>query len=238
MKTILMIIVLSIGLIGWLWPRNKAPLSSPIIIVMVILFLSVVALQLFIERTEVREQAKLKYSGTLETKSKVLLSPEKKSLPKFEFGNSGAILVWDGPQGKPIFKIFEDNSFTILVEDGQIKVSTLIRNKDGSIIAELTNNEWKINPSNSFDRNYTKDVLEVKDAHGDIILQVRLVGDKVQFQGKFYSKDGRGVAFGKSVGPAGTGGAIEITGPSHPELLLSIEPIFKYPSDLHLGELR
>ena len=35
----------------------------------------------------------------------------------------------------------------------------------------------------------------------------------------------------------GKGGIIEITGASHPRLEIKIEPMFMYPSDLHLGKL-
>lgn len=236
MKIALILIAFLIAIIGLLKP-DKVP--SSLTIILAGLFVLAAIIQVLIERRQAKEDAKSRYSGVLVAKSKILLSPKKKVLPELEFGDSGAILAWAGPQGEPIFKIFEDNSLTISIESGQLKVSTLIRSQDGSLIAELVNNEWKVNPHKSFDRNYTTDALEVKDEHGDIVLQVRLVGDRIQFQGKFYDSSGGGVAFGKMRGPdEGIGGAIEITGPNHPRLLLSIEPIFKYPSDLHLGELR
>lgn len=235
MKIALILIAFLIAIIGLLKP-DKVPPSLTTILVG--LFAVSAIIQVLIERRQAREDARSKYSGVLEHKSKILLSPRKKALPKLEFGDSGSVLVWGGPEGEPIFKIFEDNSLTISIENGQVKVSTLIRSQDGSVIAELVNNEWKVNPRKSFDRNYSRDALEGKDERGDIVLQVILVEDRIQFQGKFYDSSGGGVAFGKMRGPEGIGGAIEITGPNHPRLRLSIEPIFKYPSDLHLGELR
>jgi hypothetical protein len=60
--------------------------------------------------------------------------------------------------------------------------------------------------------------------------------DRVQFQAKLYDATGKGIGFGKMKGPKGESGVIEQTGPQHPKLTLQIQPIFKYPSGLHLGE--
>ena len=93
-----------------------------------------------------------------------------------------------------------------------------------------------MNPDKSWDRNYSNDALEVKDPSGDIILQVKVVEDRIQFQAKLYDATGRRIGLGKSKGPDGWGGSIEFTGSNRPELKLKIQPLFKYPSDLHLGE--
>lgn len=176
------------------------------------------------------------YAGLLQSDSKILFSVDKQVYPKLEFGDSGSILLFKGPQGTPLFKIAEDNDITVEVERGQVKVSTMIRDSQGRIVAEIAKNEWKVNPKNSWDRNFSKDALEVKDPTGDIVLQVKLVDDRVQFQAKLYDSTGRGIAFGKVLGPDGWGGGIELTGPNHPKLTLKIAPIFKYPSELHLGK--
>ncbi len=175
------------------------------------------------------------YSGLLE--SKVLFSARTETYPKMEFGDSGSVLLFAGTPGTPLLTFTKDNALTIEVENDQIKVSKLIRDNSGKVVAELIKNEWKVNRNHSWDRNYSKNALEVKDDTGDIVLQIRLIGDKVQLQAKFYNSTGRGVGIGKVLGPDGWGGGIELTGPNHPELLLKIDPIFKYPSDSHLGEL-
>jgi hypothetical protein len=189
-----------------------------------------------IEKKEKEIAASKAYSGVLVTKDELLFAPGKQIYPQLEFGDSGSILKFTGQQGSPLFKIAEDNDITIEVEGGQIKVSAKIRNKKGHLVAEILKNEWKVNPGKSWDRNYSKDALEVKDTTGDIILQVRLVKERVQFQAILYDATGKGIGFGKMKGPNGWGGAIELTGPNHPKLTLKIQPIFKYPSELHLGE--
>ena len=185
-----------------------------------------------------KELAAIKaYSGILATKTEVVFSPAKEVYPQLEFGDSGSILKFTGPRGVPLFKIAEDNDITIELEDGQIKVSTKIRDKTGHLVAEILRNEWKVNPDKSWDRNYSKDALEVRDPTGDVVLQVRLMSDRVQFQAKLYDSAGRGIGFGKAKSKEGWGGVIELTGSMHPNLELKIQPIFKYPSELHLGQL-
>lgn len=191
---------------------------------------------IFGERAKQEKDAKQAYVGKLEPRRQMVLSGKQHIFPEFEFADSGSRLAFTGEKGLPLFKIAEDNDITIEVEDDQVKVSTVIRGKNGQIVAQIVKNEWKVNPNNVWDRNYSKDALEVKDPRGDIVLQVKLVQNRVQFQAKLYDSNGRGVAFGKIRGPNGWGGIIELTGSSHPHLTLKIQPLFKYPSNLHLGQ--
>ncbi len=112
-------------------------------------------------------------------------------------------------------------------------MSILINDKRGKLVGELIDSEWKIKPNDLWDRNYSKNALEIKDDTGDIIFQVILIDNKVQLQGKFYNSTGNGWGiFGKKGGR----GNITPLGPNSPFPDVKIEPIFKYPSDLHLGE--
>jgi hypothetical protein len=151
-----------------------------------------------------------------------------------EFGSSGAVFLFAGPQGTPLIRFADDNQLIIETDNEGIKVSITIRDRFGKIVAELARNEWKINPNASWDRNYSANALEVKDDRGDIVLQVRLVGNRVQLQAKFYDSTGRGIAIGQTDEPA-PGGVMEFSKPGD-ALKLHIEPLFKYPSDLHFSE--
>jgi len=155
--------------------------------------------------------------------------------PILELGDSGTFFHWKGAVEGPMFTIFGDSCIKISKERGVLKISTKITGRDG-LVAEIENNEWKVNPQELFDRNYNKTALEVRDKDGDIVLQTRLFNDRIQFQGKFYDRNGNGVAIGgrKDMG----GGIIERTGLAHPSLEYVIEPIFKYPSSLHFGCLK
>ena len=195
-------------------------------------------IQIWLIRAEVRDRLRSAYSGVLETRSNA------GALPKLEMGDSGSMFMFAGPQGQPLFQIFDDGHLTIeirqnrITKRGRLLVSTQVRNAQGGLIAEMVRNEWQVNPAASFDRNYRRDAIEVKDATGDVILQARLVGDRVQFQAKFRDANGQGVAIGKGVDQNGVvGGIIEITGHAHPQLLMHIQPMFRYPSSRYFGKL-
>jgi hypothetical protein len=231
MNIILILITFILAIIGW-FKRDTIPLYVTIIVVALLILAAVSQITIGIQNS--REKGRAKYVGVLQPKTKILLSVKKNIYPELELGDGGAVFSWRGREDEPMFKIFKDSYISILVEDGQLKVSAKLRNKNG-VIAEIIKNEWKVNPNNIFDRNYSRNALEVKDNTGEIVLQVKNVGNRIQFQGKFYDDDGRGVGLGKH--SSGTGGIIEITGTNHPQLELKIEPMFMYPSDLHLGEL-
>ena len=166
------------------------------------------------------------------------MSTDQKRYPELEMGDSGSSFVWTGPMGQPMMQIFEDTPLLLTSVNGQLKVSTIIRSPDGKLVAQIIDNEWKINPRNIFDRNYSDDALEVKDHRGDIVLQIRVLPDRVQLQGNFYDGQGHGFGIGKIKDP-NTGEVHGIwvkSGPENPTLELTIEPMFRYPSEFHLGE--
>jgi|SRR5208283_2378274 len=233
MKEILIVLVFIIAVVG-LYKKESWPLWTTHIIVGLLLILAIV--QIIVERRKAKETSKLQHTGTLEPLSKVLFSMRDNVLPKLALGDGGTILAYTGPRSQPLFKIFDENALSIISDEGRVKVSTIIRDKTGNVVAELIENEWKVNKNSAFDRNFSKDALEVKDNTGDIVFQIRVLEDRIQFQGKFYDSKGNGVAIGKDF--SGKGGVIEMTGLNHPQLELKIDPIFLYPSDNHLGEFR
>ncbi|MCH7875794.1 MAG: hypothetical protein IH965_10905, partial [Gemmatimonadetes bacterium] len=234
MKYALVVLTILLAALGWLRPE---PTPTGLVVAALALLFVAGALQLRIARQERKTAATGKFSGLLKGKQRLLLAFKKGRHPQLELGDSGAILRYGGPQGQPIFKIFDDTHLTVELERNRVQVSTLIRNISGTVVAELIRNEWKVNQNTAFDRNYSEEALEVRDASGDVVLQIRVKEDRVQFAGKFYDRNGNGVALGKVVDKAGnTGGGIEFTGSAHRELQMKIEPLFRYPSERHLGE--
>jgi stalled ribosome alternative rescue factor ArfA len=190
------------------------------------------------QRIEQAKAARGAYAGKIEAKRKTIFSAAAGVFPKIEFGDSGAMMIYGGDQAKPFISFAKDTQLQIVMDGNQVRVSTLIRSETGQLIAELLNNEWKVNPNQSWGRNYSADALEVKDPSGEIVLQVEALPDRIQLQAKMYDSSGRGFGWGKMIGPDGkVGGALELTGSNHLNLELKIEPIFKYPSEMHLGEL-
>jgi hypothetical protein len=103
----------------------------------------------------------------------------------------------------------------------EIKFSTTVRDSRQNLIVEITDNRWRVSPekANCWDKNYTKDSLEVKDGRGRVVLQVRLFPDRVQFQVEWPQVGGGVVWDNKSSKETG------------------IVPRFKYPSEDYWGEL-
>jgi hypothetical protein len=93
-------------------------------------------------------------------------------------------------------------------------------------------------PPKTFDRNYTDDSLEVKNAKGKIVLQVKALVDRIQLQGEWWSDPVHGVRLIKSTDPKMPGAFMMIFGEKNRPGPPDIEPIFLYPSDLHFGELK
>ena len=231
MKFGIIAITFILGIIGW-FKQDSVPIYVAAIVVLLLILVAI--FQLFDERNKAKEKEKNKNSGVIEPIVKTLMSSDDDIYPQLEFGDGGTILKFTGPTGSPMFRLFQDSHITIVVEDDQLKISTKIRSKNG-IVAELMKNEWHINPNNSFDRNFSENAIEVKDHEGDIVFQVKHVGDRIQLQGKFYDVNGNGIALVK--GPGGEGGAMVPLRAEMPDNQSQIEPMFKYPSALHIGEM-
>ena len=130
---------------------------------------------------------------------------------------------------------------TIWIEDGKLKLSTKIRDNTGNLITEIIGNEWKVRKENSWDRNYNDSALEVIDERGHVVLQVVIKEDYIQFAAKMYASNGEGFGMGSAINPdhpeLGSMGYLEKRLPGEPFELV-IEQIFRYPSELHLGETK
>jgi hypothetical protein len=198
-------------------------------------------------RNEVPPTAGPRNVGELTPKVDLLFSPKDSGsslVPKLEIGKSGVFLV--GPSddfGKLLFPALTEAQFKVESIGGQIKVSTKIIDDKGHLIVEINRNEWQVAPSpKTWDRNYSDDALEVKDDEGRIILQVRALSDRIQLQGIWWVDLGPPNGVTRMTIWRGTdprkGPQIVFTGRGSADPLPEIDPIFVYPSERHLGELR
>jgi hypothetical protein len=127
----------------------------------------------------------------------------------------------------------EKSYLTVELIDGRIKVSTDIRDKSGAMVVRLIQNEWEVAPPKIFARNYSENALEVLGTNGDVVLQIKILPDRIQIFGEWWDQDGRGIRV------TGNGNEVAIVmlsrdvNPPTPK----IEPMFRYPSETHLGEL-
>ncbi len=107
-------------------------------------------------------------------------------------------------------------------EGGEIKVSLTIHDSSDNLIVDIRDNKWEVSPlkSSCWDKNYTSDSLEVKDGRGRVVLQLRLLPDRVQLQAEWNEKSG----------------VSSLISAAHYDQRDGIVPRFKYPSEDHWGE--
>jgi hypothetical protein len=119
---------------------------------------------------------------------------------------------------------------------GRLLASITLRDSAGNIIARIQDNEWQVNPNNHFDRNYSDNAFEVIDQRGQVVLQLCMLPDRVQLQARFFNADGKELILCEA--PPGSIGHVVIgVGGEHawgPQV--HIRPLFRYPSNSHLGE--
>jgi hypothetical protein len=182
------------------------------------------------------------YSGTLKPKAELLFSAQGGgSIPKIQIGQSGVFLVGPGGEiGTLLFPALRESDFKVESINGKIKISTRVVGPDGKLIAEIIQNEWKVSPTESWDRNYSEDTLEVKDSRGLVILQVRALPDLIQVQGGWWTDMGppNGVRRLWIWHDPNKSGAQLVIAPREDPNPIVIRPIFKYPGDRYLGELQ
>lgn len=130
-----------------------------------------------------------------------------------------------------VFSEGEDPLLAIRLLDGKLLVTAKVRDTSGALIAEMNDNEWKHQQRPAiFDRNYTQDVLEIRDKAGQVVLQVANLGNTIDVSAVFHCRSGWTYKVGRL--PGGSG--VELRPPGE-RLRTEITPICSYPSESHLG---
>jgi hypothetical protein len=180
--------------------------------------------------------------GKLEAEAKILFSTKNRenAITIIEIGDSGTKFFWGGKEGSPMFNFYGSD---IIVEaiGNSTKITTQIKDDNGDLVAEIIRNEWKVAPPpKTWDRNYSNDVLEVINPKGKVVLQVRVLPDRIQLQGEWRGDANHGIRLVKSDDIRQAGGVFVVFGPmlpNGPPNSPEIKRIFAYPSEFHFGEL-
>ena len=107
---------------------------------------------------------------------------------------------------------------------GRLLVSYELRDASGQIIARIRDNEW-FDLAEGYDRNFSDELFEVVDTEkNQAVLQIRRRGNAVAILGRFWD-------------PGGTPLWVTSEGFVHPPPSDCLRPWFRYPSELHPGEL-
>lgn len=118
----------------------------------------------------------------------------------------------------------------IRFEERKLLVSAEIENEEGETVAKITDNHWGVKEDVLIarDRNYNDYAFEVMDSDLIPVLQVAVQGQNTIYMGGvFFFPVGRML-----VTPNGL-----IVNPSSEQINEYAKPIFRYPSDDHLGEM-
>jgi hypothetical protein len=159
--------------------------------------------------------------------------------PVLQYGTSKSHFVWEGDPNVPMYRFFADGYLKLELENGEILVTTQVRDKYGNVVLEMDKNVWRVSgPPISWDKNYTSDALEVQDRRGHVVFQMHLFPDRVQIKGEWHNEQGGGIAFSQE-GENGT----QILIPDNDKSgfdwdTVNIDPIFEYPSKDHWAEWR
>jgi hypothetical protein len=79
------------------------------------------------------------------------------SYPAVELGNAGTSIVFRGEPGRSLFPPnILDVPFVLKLKKGRVLLSTCIRDAQGNIVAELSENEWGINEHDYYAPNYSR----------------------------------------------------------------------------------
>jgi hypothetical protein len=118
----------------------------------------------------------------------------------------------------------------IKFRDVRLLVSAEIKNEEGETIAKIKDNYWVVNENNMIarDRNYNSYAFEVINSNLIPVLQVVVQEQNKIYIGGFFYDPSRKVL----VTPRGL-----FINPSSAQIDENIQPIFRYPSEEHLGEM-
>jgi len=158
----------------------------------------------------------------------------KRGFPMVQIGR-GTTFVMTPDGVSDIFPFFKDSG--VRIETGKMGplLTTIIRDRNGNLVAEIRRNHWKVYAQYCADKNYTKDALEIQDSAGHVVLQSKILPMTIQIQGEWWDTQGGGVRMVELPDPRMGSQVLPMNRQNqHTEAL--IEPMFEYPSKDHWGE--
>jgi hypothetical protein len=236
---------IAIVIASLLWLSNTSqPLIGQIIIALMAAALVFIGCPAAYRWINFKEHSQQLYAGRLEVGDKIITDGLLKPGAQIQIGRSHVFFSDSVLQN--VLNTWKGDKLTVEIVDGKLMVSTAVRDNAGNILAELNRNEWKVAPPpKTWDRNYTNDTLEVVNSEGYVALQIRILNNIVQMQGAWWID--LGLPNGKRRIVIRETPPEQLQGDYGAQIILCvptdaacgrIEPLFVYPSDLHLGQLR
>jgi hypothetical protein len=222
--------------------------TLPRILLQIAFVVAVVVFSYSPVRAEYKKQHAALTSGIVKLESSIWRCPRvpkgTATKPMLEIGDTGYMIDMSKIGDDQGVRLLQDEHLKIEVKDGVILVSTIIRDRDDKVLVKIEQNNWLASsPPLTFDKNYTGDTLEVKDARDRVVFHMRLLPDRVQVEGEWRDDTGYGVRIAKpdrGMPPGGMGIAFLQPRSKDPKGIADafgrIQPMFKYPSSEHWGE--
>ncbi len=184
-----------------------------------------------------KEEQAAKTEGDLTGAGPAINDGKPHGFPMLQVGDTVYMMTPDGVAD--IFPFFKDSGVRIEWGYKGPLLSTPVRDRNGNLIAEITNNHWFIYSLYSANKNYTNNALEIKDSAGHVVLQVQILPDRIKLQGEWWDTQGNGIRLVKPINlPSSSGGSMVIPlGRQNQHIEYLIPPMFQYPSKDHWGEL-
>jgi hypothetical protein len=182
-----------------------------------------------------REEMAAALEGDLRGAGEVFDDGKLRITPMVQIGTTESILMLiPSNQLEPYFKPFPDAEFRVEFGRRGPVVSTTVRDSSGHIAATINKNHWRVYPPFCKEKNYTEDALEILDSSSHVVLQLKLLPDRVQVQGEWWDNQGHGLRISRSSDPKR--GQVIHLGPQIKRNGAIIQPMFKYPSKHHWQE--
>jgi hypothetical protein len=169
-------------------------------------------------------------------------NPVRLASPTFQIADSGTILHWNS---KTPLKLFKDAEVGFSLDaNGVTEISTTVLDRYGHRIVKIEKNHWSVEPRPaSVDKNFRDDALEVLDGGGQVVLQIRLLPDRMVLWGEWHNEFDQAAQITDCTDPDDSNrkvACVEIYGPALPEKTnkVHIEPLFEYPSKNHWGDYK
>ena len=182
-----------------------------------------------------REELAAAVEGDLRGVGEVFDDGKLRITPMVQIGTTASILMLiPSNQLEPFFKPFPDAEFRVEYGRRGPMVNTTVRDSDGHIVATINKNHWRVYPPFCQEKNYTENALEILDGSLHVVLQLKLLPDRVQVQGEWWDNQGHGLRISKSPDPKR--GQVTSLSAQIKRNEAFIKPMFKYPSKHHWQE--
>lgn len=152
-----------------------------------------------------------------------------------EAGSSGTFLLSTRyPEGKRL-EVGQNQLIQLhATEQNTVTFSTKVLDKNNNVLVTVDKNHWTVFPHEIADWNYRNNALEVIGATGRVVLQLKMLSDRLQLQGEWWDARGGGerLVGNQSTHKSDMQALTLGFNPDDPRIV----PIFRYPGAQHLGE--